>query len=301
MYKYYSADEIYAELLSEAQKLGKPFTKPSNRGAPLKISPEEYVAYLLFSWNEGRVYRGMERYSKLFVDKKLDHSTFCRNALKIPLLYVISLIEAFGARIEQLLYKATIAFADSTGVSTGIYEERIYAGQRVKVRKDHKLHILAGYFPEHSLTYVKTALGTDKRTSDAEGAKLMLEAIEEWLAYFLADRGYDAEKVHEAVAKKKLINIIKRKNRESKMASYRSLTDKFFNSNLYKEIRGVIETIFGGLTNCGLLTNRIKNPHRIALFSLAVALRHNVRAAIIAKNIRYWSYLFNKLHRMVCA
>ena len=60
------------------------------------------------------------------------------------------------------------------------------------MRKDFKLHILAGYLPEYSLTYIKTAFASDKHTSDAEGAKKMLERILEWVAYFLADKGYDA-------------------------------------------------------------------------------------------------------------
>jgi len=237
----------------------------------------------------------MERYSGKFLSRKLDHSTFGKIINRIPLVYFIILIEAFANRIEELLYKATIAFADSTAVSTGIYEARIHKGKEIKARKDYKLHILAGYFPEYCLTYIKTALGTDKHTSDAEGLVQMLDRIIEWLCYMLADRGYDAEKVHEAIVRKKMVDIVKRKKHISKMASYRSITEKFFNSNLYKEIRGIIETIFGGLENKGLLKTRLRNPSTIYKYSVAVAINHNHRTSILAGLISSLRYFFETL------
>jgi len=272
--------------LTLAKDIGKPFDKKGKRGRPLGAEPEEYAAYFVFSWNEGHKLQDMERYSIKFLSKKLDHSTFGKIINRIPLFYFILLLEAFAHRIEQLLHTAVIAFADSTGISTGIYEERLHKGELVKARKDFKLHILAGYLPEYSLTYIKTAIASDKHISDAEGAKQMLERILEWIAYFLADRAYDAEKVHQACTKKGMIDVVKRKNRKSKMATYRSLTDKFFNTNLYKEIRGVIETIFGGLENKGLLKTRLRNPLTIFKYSLATAIFHNQRTSIFARLIK---------------
>jgi IS5 family transposase len=293
--KLYDVDSVYDELLATAKKIGKPFEKKGKRGRPLGAEPEEYAAYFVFSWNEGHKLIAMERYSTKFLDKHLDHSTFGKIICRIPIVYFILLIEAFAKRIEELLYKATIALADSTAVSTGIYEERMHKGQTIKARKDFKLHILAGYFPEHSLTYIKTALGTDKHTSDAEGLVQMLERIVEWLAYMLADRGYDAEKVHEAITKKKMIDIVKRKKGIPKMASYKSLTQKFFNSNLYKEIRGIIETIFGGLENKGLLKTKLRNPLTIFKYCLAIAINHNQRTSILAGLIKKIRYYFETL------
>ena len=123
----------------------------------------------------------------------------------------------------------------------------------------------------------------------------MLERIEQWLCYMLADRGYDAEKTHEAIALKKMIGIIKRKVHPSKMATYRSLTEKFFNSNLYKELRGIVETIFGGLENKGLLKTRLKRPDTIYKYSLAIAISHNQRTSILAKLMKATYYFFETL------
>jgi hypothetical protein len=294
--KCYDADTAYNELLSLAKELGPPFEKKGTRGRKLAVSPEEYVAYTVFSWNEQHTLIDMERYSSKFLgNKKLDHSTFGKNILKIPLFYFVLLIEAFAKRIEELLYRATIAIADSTMIATGIFEKRIHKGETILARKDYKLHILAGYLPDHCLTYIKTAMPSDKHISDAEGLVQMLDRLVEWLCYILADRGYDAEKVHEAVTKKKMINIIKRKIHPSKMATYRSLTEKFFNSRLYKEIRGIIETIFGGLTNKGLLTTRIKRPDTICKYCLAIAISHNQRTAIIARLRNAICYFFETL------
>ena len=293
--KLYDADRAYSELLETARGIGKPFCKKGSRGRRLGAEPEEYAAYLVFCWNEGYGLIDMERYSSKFLNNRLDHSTFGKIIDRIPIFYFILLIEAFSRRIEELLYRATLAFADSTSVSTGIYEKRLHKGEIIKARKDYKLHILAGYLPEHSLTYIKTAFSSDKHTGDAQGLVIMLERIIEWLAYFFADKGYDAEKVHEIVSRKNFINIVKRKIHKSKMASYRSLTDKFFNSNLYKEIRGIIETIFGGLENKGLLRTRIRNPSTICKYSLAIAVSHNQRSAIMARLIKAITYFFETL------
>lgn len=293
--KVYDCETAYSELLSLARELGPPFKKKGTRGKPLGADPEEYAAYLIFSWNEGHKLLDMERYSSKFIGKRLDHSTFGKIVKRIPIMYFILLVEAFANRIEQMLGKAVISFADSSGVSTGIYREIINKGKTTKYRSVYKLHVLAGYHPQHSLTYIKTALGTDKHTSDPEGAKQMIERVLEWISYFLADKGYDAEKVHEACTEKGMIDIVKRKNRGSKMATYRSLTDKFFNSNLYKEIRGIIETIFGGMENKGLMKTKLRNPETIFKYCLALAISHNHRASIVARLIKFLKYYFETL------
>ena len=94
--------------------------------------------------------------------------------------------------------------------------------------------------------------------------------------------------------------LFKRKCRQSKMATYRSLTDKFFNSNLYKEIRGIVETIFGGLENKGLLKTRLRKPTNIFKYSLATAVNHNHRTSIVARLINFLNYFFETLRSRVC-
>lgn len=51
--------------------------------------------------------------------------------------------------------------------------------------------------------------------------------------------------------------------------------------NFYKNIRGTVETVFGGATNASLITIFAKKECRRKLDSLMIALRHNLIATII--------------------
>ena len=49
---------------------------------------------------------------------------------------------------------------------------------------------------------------------------------------------------------------------------------------LYKNLRGVVETVFGGATNAGLILTYAKKEHTRRLDTLVLALRHNLLAAM---------------------
>ena len=94
--KCYDAERAYKELLTLSKNIGKPFCKAGERGRPLGADPEEYVAYIAFSWNENHSLIDMERYSSKFIGKRLDHSTFGKIIGRIPIFYFVLLIEAFA-------------------------------------------------------------------------------------------------------------------------------------------------------------------------------------------------------------
>jgi len=216
----------------------------------------------------------MELEASLYLQDKADHSTFARNYEKISEEYVEKLI-------ENLVTKEFIYWiADSTGISTKIRVERLQQGTRNKAKIRNKLHLVLGYDPPSQTTFILGAKASDWCTSDSEGAMEIISNLNS-KAHFFGDSAYDSYALHELVKEKGLIPVIKpMSSRVRKPMSARGKAKKSFDLNMYQKLRGVVETVFGGATVCGLITTFSKKSKCRRLDSLMVALRHNLLASI---------------------
>jgi len=299
VFKHFSYKKIYAEILNIAKQLGQPFTKKSKRGRNFKIQPYEYAAYIVFEIITGNnPYRDMELGSELYVKKHIDHSTFGKNFIRIPYEYFRKLLNKCAQLLDLLLGKALAYIPDSTSLATNIYEKTIWKGKETKRRIDYKVHSLVGYYPDKRLTYVKSSLGTDKHVSDSEGVSIMLKDYNLGTAYMPADRGYDYEKVYRSADKAGLISIVKKQDRNnSRKSKYRKRS--MFNKKLYKELRSIVETVFGGLENKGLLHTRLRRDDNIKKFAVIIQIRHNLMV-LFKERMNEICYLFVELFDKLC-
>lgn len=60
-----------------------------------------------------------------------------------------------------------------------------------------------------------------------------------------------------------------------------------------KKFRSIIEPVFGGLTNAGLLVTRLKKETKILAYGAIVLLRHNIMS--IARNLSLFIELITTL------
>lgn len=278
IFKHFSCKKIFAKMLDLAKCLGQPFIKKSKRGRKFKIQPYGYAAYMAFEIiSHNSPYRDMELSSELYVSEHVDHSTFGKNFIKIPYLYFQGLLKQCASLLESLLGKALLYITDSTGLVTNIYADSIHAAEGTKRKIWYTAHSLIGYYPDKRVTYIKAGEGTDKHVSDAEGAKRMIEGYDLGYAYLLADRAYDFETVYEAAGEVGLTAVIKKQNKASGRKSKHRKKSIFIES-LYKEVRGIIETVYGGLENKGLLHTRLRRKDNIEKFGVVVQIRHNLMA-----------------------
>lgn len=276
IFKHFSYKSIYDKILGFAKKLGEPFTKKSNRGPKFKIPPCEYATYIAFEIvTHNSPYRDMELGSELYVNKHIDHSTFGKNFIKIPLVYFNNLLRMIAEFLEGLLGKAFCYIADSTGLVTNTFYDTEIAGKPVRRRLDYKAHSLVGYYPDKGITYIKEGLGTDKHTSDSGGAVKMLDNYNLGWAYFAGDSGYDFDKLHKKIKEKGLYPLVK--PREDNAKGLRAKHRAGFIEKLYKELRHVIETIFGGLENKGLLRTKLRRPDSICKYGIVLQIRHDLQ------------------------
>ena len=274
LYKNYSKKTIFKRLLKECRKLGKPYTKQDNRGRKPKFKPITYAAFLALQKIFRHRYREMELEATLYMPDKADHSTFARNYAKIPQQYIEQLIANLVDK--QFIYW----IADSTCISTKIRVERTVQGIRNKVKLCDKYHIVIGYDPTTHSTFILGAKASDEHVSDSEGAMQIINGKQS-TAYFLGDSAYNTYDLHEAVKEAGMFAQMKPDNKGiRKTMSAKARQTKLFSKKIYKELRGVVETVFGGATNAGLMLTYAKNEHTRRLDTLMLAVRHNLMASM---------------------
>ena len=276
IYKHFSYKKIYEKILGFAKNLGDPFTRKSKKGPKFKINHYEYAAYIAFETvTHNSPYRDMELGSELYVRCHIDHSTFGKNFIKTPITYFMELLQMTSQFLEKLLGTACCYIADSTGIVTNTFYDTEHQGKSIRRRLDYKAHSLVGYYPDKGITYIKEGLGTDKHTSDSGGAIKMLKNYSLGWAYFLGDSGFDFTQLHNKVREKGLYPLIKPRKDNAK--GIRAKHREGFIESLYKELRHVVETIFGGLENKGLLRTKLRRADTICKHGVVLQIRHNLQ------------------------
>lgn len=274
LYKKHSKKDMFKRLEKECLKLGKPYTKQDNRGRKPKFESTTYAAFLSLQKIFRHRYREMELEATLYLPDKADHSTFARNYAKIPEWYI-------EKAIANLVDKEFCYWiADSTCISTKIRVERTVQGTRNKVKLRDKYHIIIGYDPPTHTTFILGAKASDEHMSDSQGAIEILKN-KEATAYFLGDSAYNTYDLHEVVKESGMFAMMKPDSKGiRKTMSAKAKQTKLFSKQLYKELRGIVETVFGGATNAGLMLTYAKKTHTRRLDTLMLALRHNLMASM---------------------
>ena len=275
LYKKSSKKQLFKRLLEQVKLLGDPIVKTDPRGRKPKFSPLEYVSFVCFEKIFGHKYREMELDSDLFLCDKADHSTFQRWYERIPQEYLERLTVSFVNR------EFSIWIADSTAMSSKINVERLRAGTRNKTKLTDKYHIIIGYDPPTSTTMILGVVASDNKLSDSQGAIKILQEKNNEYGWFLGDSAYNTYELHELIEKIGLYAQMKpdKKGIKRKLSAKAKQT-KFFCKPLYKQTRGVVETVFGGSTNAGLILSYAKKKHTRRLDTLILAIRHNFFAAM---------------------
>jgi hypothetical protein len=272
--KKYSKKRQFEKLKEACKRHGVPFVRSDPRGRKLKFEIFDYAAFICIQKIYNHKYREMELESDLYLPDWADHSTFQRNYAKISEKYVEEVTTSFVDR------EFNFWIADSTAISTKISVERIIGGQRRKELLTDKYHIIIGYDPPTNTTMILGIKATDNHVSDSQGALMLLEGKQS-NAYFLGDSAYNTYALHEKVQQVGLFPLMKPDNKGiRKTLSVKSRQVRLFIKPIYKEVRGIVETVFGGATNAGMMITHAKKEHTRRLDTLMLALRHNFRASL---------------------
>jgi len=279
----FSAQKLYNLILSFAEKQGNPYPV-KERGRRPKLQPYEYAAYMAYMMLiKGAPFRTMEFESELYTDKHIDHATFVVNFEKIPIECYLTLVENAGAYLDRLLEYSNQYVVDSSTITTPLTFITEIKGKKVEEKIEYRSHIIASLHPENNAVAVRKVLATSKHIADCEAAKRMLKKGEIKNITLHGDKGYDYERVYGACYE----NDIKPNIRPLEYRLYegtarlQGITE--YDDKARKKHRGVIEVVFGGLTNAGLMVTRLKKESNILSYSAIVMLRHNILT--IARNL----------------
>lgn len=281
----FSPLELYRLVLRFAKELGEPF-KVHKKGRKPKVSPAEYAAYLVYQIiTKNATFRTMEFESKMYTGIHLDHSTLVINFEKMSFEYFLELIELTGAYLDRLLEYSDQYVIDSTAITTPLKFKTEIKGNTVEEKIEYRSHVIASLHPEDNCVCIRKALSTTKHIADCEGAKIMLDAGKIKSVILHGDKGYDYERVYSSCYKNGIRPNIRPQSYMVENNTHRQEGIIWYDDASRKKHRGLIEVIFGGLTNAGLLVTRLRKEVKILLYGVIVLLRHNIMN--IARNLNY--------------
>jgi hypothetical protein len=220
-------------------------------------------------------YRDMELEGNLYLPHKYDHSSYQYQYTTTDYHVLELLTRILSIKIEALIGQAIFNILDTTGVSTTIKVPRIRQGTRQKEKLNDKLHIFLGYDPPQHVVYIKDALATNNHVSDSQGG-LIMTGRTSWRGDMFGDSAYQTYELIEQIDMQGRRPFFKPAKKEiRKMLTPKSRWAEDFCLKLYQEIRGLVETPFGGASKKNLLHTYSKLGKNRRKDSLLVPLRQN--------------------------
>jgi hypothetical protein len=280
-YKKYDLRTTYTLILSITNMLNRPSTEGRKVGRVSALPYNEYVVVLILKHIYKLSLRDLETLSNTLHNKHIDHSTYGKAFKRMDNEFLSNLLTFTYTIIDNLLTQPSnkLYMADSTGVSINrLYNECIHGGKRTKRLVHDKLHVLASYYPEQGYIPIISARWGGGYSSDSANLLEMVKQID-FLdnEYLLADGGYDCCELFEYLLQHNITPIVKTKEFKWKyhISKVRKTIKSMFNKDWYR-LRGIVESIFGGLET----KNRLKLDDRLAdsrcKSTIATAIVHNV-------------------------
>jgi len=250
------------------------------RGRPCEVRKERIIGFILYAKVCGDGYEQMELDSELYLQRHYDHSNFQYHYTRLSIDIILLLTSLLEKKIKSMTNEILLHIFDSTALSTSVREERIRQGTRNKEKLTNKFHTMLGYDPPLQLVFVEGMLASDKHTSDAEGARIILKSKDGLKGYGFGDSAFETYDLIDDCIASNLDAIFKPTKKEvRKKLSAKARLREIWNGNhsrLYKEIRGTGEVLYGAATRAKIIhTNSIRNDNRDK-DSLVIGLRQNL-------------------------
>ena len=279
--------EVYKTIVEVLENLESPW-KIKKRGRPHKFHPRKHFSLCIFMRFFDLSLRQMEGVVKLLTNKSLDHSTFGKNMKKINEDTLQILVKKLHMMIDQKI-KNGVIITDSTGISTDRYEECKIVMDDTKKIQEKKWHIIGKYYHNKGLISIISTKSTPGRRHDSP---VFREIYDKSLCknnFVFADRGYDSSDNLRMIEKSGSIPVIKIRYKYG--WRYKGIRKKYkklyleHTARIYKQIRGIIEAVFGGTqTRYGNKTRcRLEKIRNVSIMMLAVS--HNIRTLMKSRVI----------------
>lgn len=259
------------------EETGSPW-RVSHRGRKPKFHPKEHAALIITMRYFEFSYRQMEGMAEAIVGKPIDHSTVGWAMKRLPEGYLHRIITVLHKHIEHEC-KDGIYIVDSTGIVTDRYQRMSMALKNVQKKRYLKLHVLVRYFGEEGVISIRYAKATYGSKHDAPVLGEFLKHSRLKPGVLLGDRAYDSKENIELAYKKGLTPMLKQR-RWDKRRGIRKRHSRDFNEEMYKQFRGMVESVFGGMETAYGNRTRCRLRHTQTVSILLMAVVFNVKSVL---------------------
>jgi len=279
--------EVFKAICELVERFEPPW-EVSPLGKPVKILPREYASLCIFRKWYNLTYRQTEDMAPLLIGKTVDHSSIGWAMQRISPQYLDELVYDLHLYMDCVL-KGGLYITDSTGFACDRYEEREIAMEETKVKQTVKLHAAVKYYPRYGVTTIVTGIVTHGTAHDSPLFKYLIRRIYGPAPLF-SDMGYDSEENRRLAYQHLLIPMIKeRENCGNSLIRVKARKD--FYEDLYKNFRGMVEGVFGGMetaynnkTRCRLEKTRQTD---VMLVAVVQNLKAHFKVLRLLKEVTY--------------
>ncbi|MFH1774413.1 MAG: transposase [Methanobacteriota archaeon] len=262
------------------EAIGSPW-RIAKRGRKPKFKPELHAAICIYLRCFNLTYRDAEGEMPLLISQSIDHSTIGWAMQRVPVDYVSKALKLLHVEINSLLFDGMF-IADSTGIETDRYEGATIVLSETKRREFRKLHVIVDYFHRHGIISIASAGESSGNAHDSPAFRQIFDPEVCSNGLLLGDRAYDALENFKLAYENNLHPVIKLRDYQhsarTKGIRIRRRATRDFDKLVYKQFRGIVEGVFGGMeTRYGNATRcRLRHTSRVSIMLMALA--HNIRA-----------------------
>ena len=266
--------------------------KCGGRGRPPNLSERELycmVTFLgAFPWFG---LRGLECFTRLFLNKELDHTNWSR---WISRLDESIINEALAELNHRMTARRKVEYiADSTPFTLTFYRAFIYGGKTLLELVTWKLHALIAYLPVLGLLSIVSVCTTpgDAHDSPPFREHLLPQAELRPGRRLHADSAYWAVENLKGTKERRIIpNIVPRDGADKGLVLKQALEE--YDNEARKQFRGMVEGLFGGIASRQGTRCRFKKNQSKVIFCHAIALAQQVRTYMRYKILTLYCLIF---------
>jgi len=202
-------------------------------------------------------------------------------AKRISAEYIHRVLKLFFGLTDRLINVVGVYIPDSTGIGTDRCKVvKVVITKREK-KKHIKWHIIAKYYPSKGIITIVSCCVGGEYSHDSPKFRRNLDSDVKNGPMF-GDAGFDAEENFKECEKRSLFPVIRirdPKNAKGIRKKFAKIFDE--NEGLYKQMRGIVEGIFGGTeTKYGNRT-RFRLDHTQNLFVICLGVKQNVNSYLM--------------------
>jgi hypothetical protein len=257
-------------------------------GRPCDVSKYRLIAYIVDGRQHSKVYELLEEESDVYLNEHYDVSTLQYHYEQLTCEQIYDIAMLFRDKIYTLSNEIILHVLDSTALSSSVRDERTRQGLRKKEKITDKIHTVTGYDPPLQILIVEDIIMSDHHLSDGKGGEKIVSR-NNFKGYIFGDSKYGTYDLIQLAEDKLLFPVLKQDKRNvRKGLSAKARRKKQWNGNpkrLCKEIRGMVECIYGGATRAGLIKTNSLNENNRYKDGLLIALRQNLYTYLRLKSL----------------